>query len=1004
MATTPHFDQAYKRLNPEQKKAVDTVEGAVMVVAGPGTGKTQILTLRIANILLNTDTNPESILALTFTESGVAAMRKRLVEMIGSAGYKVYITTFHGFSNDVIRNNPENFRHLAGREPITDLDQIQILEEILLESDLKYLKPFGDPIFYTKSVLAAINDLKKEDVSPEEFAVAVKEQVRDFGEIGDKIYEKGPYKGKMKGKYGDLQKIINKNEELIKVYEMYQKVLEKRKFYDYSDMIMEVSNALQKDEELRLSLQERYLYILVDEHQDTNFAQNKILESLATYFENPNLFIVGDEKQAIYRFQGASLENFLYFKKLYPEAVLINLEKNYRSTQAVLDASGSLISKNIVPEEFNNSIKLMSTVEYPSEKIKIAGFNSPFSELKFVSEDISEKIKSGVEPREIAVIYRNNKDVFPLVQVLDQVGVQYYIESDQDLLSDIEVRKALDILKAVANLGEDQYLTPLLHMDFFGIPPLDIFKLIKFSRKNRISLFEILNDPVKHEALILEDGEAMKKLYQDLCKWMKQSKNDSLENLYITILQQSGMLKKVLESPKSLEKMDHLATLYSEIRNYTLRNSEATIEGFLNYVQLLKDHQLLIKKPIKNPLQKSIRLMTAHRSKGLEFEYVYIINVYEGHWGNKRSSRLIKLPWEFLGNREKLGEVIDGNEDERRLFYVAMTRAKKQVMITYAAISEDGREQLPSQFIEEIEPEYKEQVDVSEFEGKLQIKPEQLFLISEPKADFKDKDFFNFIFQQEGLSVTGLNNYLDCPWKYFYLNLVQIPMVKERPQVYGMAIHNALCELVRVIRGIGEKERAVKFTLDIYKKYLDGEELSNKDYSEVLEKGDKVLTEYVNANFESLKGEIVCEYPVSGVRISDDVKIGGRIDRIESLGNRSAAITDLKTGKPKSRNVIEGKTKNSTGDYKRQILFYKLLLDGADSKRWNANKGVIEFVEPDEKGNFHKQEFDYVPEELDELKNEILRVSKEIYNLDFWDKRCGKKDCQYCELRDMINL
>src|SRR5258708_2191696 len=190
---TPQFKQAYKQLNPEQKKAVDTVEGAVMVIAGPGTGKTQILTLRIANILLTTDTPPGSILALTFTDSGVLAMRKRLVEIMGSEGYKVYITTFHGFANDVIRNNPENFRHLAGSEPITDLEQIQILEQILLESDLKVLKPFGDPIFYTKSILAAINDLKKEDVSPEEFVRAVQEQIRVFGELGDeRIYDKGP--------------------------------------------------------------------------------------------------------------------------------------------------------------------------------------------------------------------------------------------------------------------------------------------------------------------------------------------------------------------------------------------------------------------------------------------------------------------------------------------------------------------------------------------------------------------------------------------------------------------------------------------------------------------------------------------------------------------------------------------------------------------------------------------------------------------------------------------
>ena len=996
---TPQFKEAYKKLNPEQKKAVDTVEGAVMVIAGPGTGKTQILTLRIANILLKTDTLPGSILALTFTESGVSAMRKRLVEIMGSEGYKVYITTFHGFANDVIRNNPENFRHLAGSESITDLEQIQILERILLESDLKVLKPFGDPIFYTKSVLAAINDLKKEGVSTEEFSAAVLEQVREFGELGEeKFYEKGPYKGRMKGKYADLQKAISKNEDLIKVYEMYQEVLQKQKLYDYSDMIMEVAKALEVDEDLRLSLQERYLYILVDEHQDTNFAQNRILEFLSMYFDNPNLFIVGDEKQAIYRFQGASLENFLYFKNLFSQAELINLTQNYRSTQAVLNAAGSLITKNILPEEFNpNTTKLMSTVDYPEELIKIAGFTSPDTELQFVVEDILTKIKNGVNPREIAVIYRNNRDVFPLIEALDQVGVSYYNESEQDLLSDREVRKILDILKAIDNFGEDVYLTPLLHMDFFGILPLDVFKLLKFAKKNHLSVFEILKNSKKIKNLELDIPEKLEEMYQRLSDWAVLSRNEALENLYITLLQQSGIMKKILESPKSMEKMDRLSTLYSEIRNYTLKNPKNSLEGFLNHIKLMEDHQLLIKRPLKSPLVKSIRLMTAHRSKGLEFEYVYIVNVFDGHWGNKRFVKLIKLPWEHLGNREKLGEVVDQNEDERRLFYVAMTRAKKQVMISYSVVSQDGREQLPSQFIEEISPEFKNLQETLEFEQKIQSKPETLFIIKDEEPDFKDQEFFNSIFAQEGLSVTGLNNYLECPWKYFYLNLVQIPFTKERPQIYGIAIHNALCKI------INSKKRSKKLLLQFYADYLKQEELSKKDLAEMLEKGSKTLEDYFDAYSQQWNANIICEYAITCVQLSNLVKISGRIDRIETEPNsKNVTITDLKTGKPKSRNVIEGKTKNSTGDFKRQINFYKLLVDGSEKTRWSAKKGVIEFVEPDEKGNFHREEFEFLLEELEELKKQILQVSDEIINLDFWDKRCGEKDCQYCKLREML--
>src|SRR5258708_982917 len=224
-------------------------------------------------------------------------------------------------------------------------------------------------------------------------------------------------------------------------------------------------------------------------------------------------------------------------------------------------------------------------------------------------------------------------------------------------------------------------------------------------------------------------------------------------------------------------------------------------------------------------------------------------------------------------------------------------------------------------------------------------------------------------------------------------------MIKERSQIYGIAIHNALCKI------ISSPKKTKKLLLGFYENYLKQEELSKKDFQELLQKGTKVLGDYFDEFSKDLNQNIVCEYAITGVQLSDKVKIGGRIDRIQTLPNsKNVIITDLKTGKPKSRNVIEGKTQNSTGDFKRQINFYKLLVDGSEQKRWNAKKGVIEFVEPDDKGRFHKEAFEFIPEELEELKKQILQVSDEIINLDFWDKRCDEKDCQYCKLRDMVNL
>ncbi len=374
MPTTLEFENLYKKLNPEQKKAVDTIDGPVMVIAGPGTGKTQILTLRIANILQKTDVGPDSILALTFTESGTHTMRRRLAETIGSAAYKVNIFTFHGFCNEIIKAYPEEFPRIVGASSITDIDQIRIMEEVILSLKLERLKPYGDPLYYLRPVMSQIKDLKREDIDPLELEKIIIKQEEDFNTITDLYYDKGAYKGKMKGKYKDLEKNIEKSKDLLIVYRAYEEALKQSKVFDYEDMIMEVVRVLRKNQDLLLRLQEKYQYILADEHQDANQAQNHILELLSSFFDNPNLFIVGDEKQAIFRFQGASLENFLYFKKLYPRAALIRLERNYRSTQSILDAAHSLIQKNKVEDE-NLRVKLLSQGLLTEEKIKLYRFN-----------------------------------------------------------------------------------------------------------------------------------------------------------------------------------------------------------------------------------------------------------------------------------------------------------------------------------------------------------------------------------------------------------------------------------------------------------------------------------------------------------------------------------------------------------------------------------------------------------------------------------------------------
>ncbi|MDZ7726378.1 MAG: UvrD-helicase domain-containing protein [Candidatus Campbellbacteria bacterium] len=314
------YKQALAKLNTAQRAAVETIEGPVVVVAGPGTGKTHVLTTRIAHILHETDSTPDSILALTFTEAGASAMQLRLYELIGKDAYKTQIATFHGFANQIIQEFPEYFPRIIGARQVDSLERLELIEKILTEGNFELLKPFGNELFYVKSISQVIQDIKREGYDPHKFENLIKEQSKDFGSIEDLYHSKGKNEGEMKGKYKVLERKIEKNFELLQVFREYERIKQEQKLFDYEDTILELLYALENEDDLLSALQERYLYILADEHQDSNRAQNKILDHISSFHENPNIFIVGDDKQAIYRFQGASLENFQYFFKPAPRS------------------------------------------------------------------------------------------------------------------------------------------------------------------------------------------------------------------------------------------------------------------------------------------------------------------------------------------------------------------------------------------------------------------------------------------------------------------------------------------------------------------------------------------------------------------------------------------------------------------------------------------------------------------------------------------------------------
>lgn len=994
--STPIFDELYAKLNPEQRQAVDAIDGPVIVIAGPGTGKTSILTLRISNILKQTDTQPENILALTFTESGVHSIRKKLVDIIGAVGYRVPIYTFHSFCNDVIKNFPQEFPKIIGAQHVTDVDQISILEDLILKTKLESLKPAGAPLFYLKAILSFIKELKREDVSAAEYRKHVKNFEKELETAEDFRHEKGAYKGEIKAKYKPAIRKIENSAEFATLYEKYQEALEEKRLYDYEDMIIEVLRELRENKNLLMELQETYQYILADEHQDANRGQNRLLELLSGFHEQPNLFVVGDEKQAIFRFQGASLENFLYFKRRFPQATVVSLNKNYRSTQGILDASHSLIEKNN-----NSSVKLESKNPEIIANTFVWQCDSPQAEAVFIAKDIQAKIGT-VPAEQITVLFRDNRDANLIAQTFDARGIPYVLHTDIDVMGDEQIQKLLLILRAVNNFGDDKLLAPVLFIDFLGLNHLDVFKVFRRSREARKSIAEIIKFSDELAAAGVEEPEKFTDLFKLLHELSVISKNKSLVDAIQEVVARVGFIAFLLAQPQALELVAAYDALLSHAAELLERHKSAKLKDYLNLLDKMATHNVSVRAKGVSSHPGKVNLMTAHKSKGLEFDFVYCMNLNDGKWGGRRS------PGYFLPITAASTDDLENDvSDERRLLYVALTRAKKEIVLTYAAHNASGREILPSRFLAEIDPGLTSH-NVCKTES-VNILPEGIEKKA-PDISAKNKDYLAQVFLEQGFSVSALNNYLSCPWRYFFLNLIRIPRIEERSQLYGTAVHATLKVFFDSVKE--EREISKKEMLEFFEHFLNRSALSDSDFELFLEKGKESLGGYYDTYKGTWEKNIFNEFNVSGVHIpletaneiGGDILLRGQLDKVEFVDGSTVNVVDYKTGNPKSRADIEGETKTSEGNYKRQLVFYKLLLEKFDPARFHMKTGEIDFVEPNKQGKYKRERFEVTEKEVEELVKVIQKAATEVLTLAYWNTGCDEADCEFCEMKKLLGI
>ena len=585
----------------------------------------------------------------------------------------------------------------------------------------------------------------------------------------------------------------------------------------------------------------------------------------------------------------------------------------------------------------------------------------------------------------------------------------------------------MKLLRAVDAFGDQGVFIEALHVDFLEVPPLDIYKLAAAAAKEHESVYDIARSPDSLSRIGCEAGERISTLYRTFAGWATGAKNQPLPDLVEWVIRESGFLAHIMggHDPSRLGRsetdpvgrLEPLNAFFDEVQELMEAHRDYQLHDLIRYLDLLDLHGIAIRRPGGTRLSGRVRLMTAHRSKGLEFDAVYITGVTDGHWGNRRSSdRLPLLSPVFQLGTSGVGLEItnDADElaDERRLFYVALTRARKRATVTYPVRRADGKELLPSVFVGELRTELVDTVDAAGFEAELLESPETRFTapILPVGSSFKDQEFIRELFIRNGLSVTALNNYLACPWRYFYTNLLRIPSPKTRHQMYGTAMHAALRDFFA-----SAKDRVLsrEAFLAAFERHLTSEPLDPNEYQAMLARGRTALRGYFDCYHASWQTNILTEFGVPGVLLAPDVHLGstesrrvrltGKIDKLEFLGSGPEVnVVDYKTGKPKSRGELTGETKSATGNEKRQLVFYKILLDLHSEGRYRMVSGDIDFIEPDTKGGYHRESFVIEEREVGELRRLALQTADEIRSLAFWDRRCGESDCEYCALRELM--
>ena len=957
--------------NSKQQQAIDILNGQVMLLAGPGTGKTFTVIHRIEKMLAD-GVEPSSILCLTFSDAAASEMRQRLIKKMGVVASAVDIYTYHSFCNDLIKTYPDKFEMTSGVKLITDAEKISIMKECIDDANLEFFVPSrADRYFFTKNFISYVEKLKTQRVSKDEYMACIDTNpmlMPRYKELESEIYEREKAGNtKNKTRYNELEKIktnIEKAKELWTLFELYSTKMINKNLIDFSDMINLVLTSFEEDSQFLSEVSNKYKYFLVDEYQDTNDLQNQIIFNLLDGNDEKNIFVVGDDDQIIYGFQGAKSDNIENFLTKYPNTTVICLEENNRSTQTILDFSNLIVNQDenrlennlYFKEKYNISKKLTAKnpkIIVKDKKIKRIQFGEILQEFNYIVDDIKTLIESDFAPKtdedkidysQIAIISKKRAELQTFAELLKSKNIPFQIDEGKSIFA---IRSTILIyfyIKAMNNyLTSSDKLFGLLLSEPFKIDQQDYNKILEEKRlwkkdesSDFITLMRNLNG--------WKNPEKITKFLETFDYLQDYASSNNLRNTVVEIINRTGLLTYFYKSGKNRsENLAGIRKIISEATDFQNSDSTKNLSDFVKYLDDCFENEIDINLDKDSVVQNAVQLMTYHGAKGREFEYVYLPNLISSNWEDFRMPGEYKLITEDVPDKDAAQAKKDS--ELLKLLFVGITRAKHTLTISFAD-SNNGKAQQITKYLE---PTANYDFDSEQFECSADDLTTEFYRSVSSDVFDNQKAFKNEIEERVKsvvLSPSRLNDYLSCPRKFFYVKVLGID-VEEADwdgANFGTLIHSLLERAVKVA-----KESAYPTLEEILEKFrlgMDGMKFSSEAKKEkYFKQGQKLLTNYYPYFSQIPISRITdIEFSFYGVDVDGDF-ITGKIDRIEKNSDGTFELYDYKTGNYSSEKKIAPNEEKQ--NYFNQLCFYKYAYEKLTGNK--VSKVGIIYVENHEK-------------------------------------------------------